>query len=114
MEAICRYVVENLDADLSAATVAGRAGLSSSTMRKQFAEYYGISFHRFILQQRMEKARQLLIEGTYTVSEVGRMVGYGEVSNFSNAFQKYHRISPRNIITKSNEKHARSDGEQIS
>jgi AraC family transcriptional regulator, transcriptional activator of the genes for pyochelin and ferripyochelin receptors len=45
----------------------------------------------------MEAARQLLVSGQMTVSEVTYHIGYSNVSSFSEAFKKHFGYLPRII-----------------
>lgn len=44
----------------------------------------------------MEKAKSLLIEGEYSISEISAMVGYPDIYYFSKLFKKVEGLSPEN------------------
>jgi len=46
----------------------------------------------------MEWAKRLLSTRLYSVSEVGYKVGYANLSHFTEAFCKYHRIKPKQYL----------------
>ena len=50
--------------------------------------------HKYLLSIRMEKAKELLIAGQYSVAETAMLCGYESISNFSTTFKNVVGISP--------------------
>ena len=46
-------------------------------------------------KNKMHKAKELLNSGEYSVSQVGSLLGYHNLSNFSNSFKKEFNRLPR-------------------
>ena len=61
---------------------------------------FGDSYYQYYKQVRMHKAKQLLEQGDMNVSEVGYLLGYSNLSKFSQAFKSMFRISPGSIAKK--------------
>ena len=79
----------------SVAALAGRTGVSRSTLAKRFAELVGEPPLTYLTRWRMTLAVDLLTEReTATVAEVGRAVGYADAFAFSAAFKRIRGISP--------------------
>lgn len=97
LEEIKSYIREHLEDKLSIQALSIRFGLSASTLRRQFLLHTGTTIHRHILCTRMERAKVLLGECRYTISEISSQLGYSEASNFSHAFLKYFGIPPSRI-----------------
>lgn len=95
--AVQDYILDHLDDPLSADDLAAKFNTNSSTLRKQFLKQYSVPLHSFIQQKRMEKAMQLLKEGSYTIAEIGMAVGYHEPSYFTQAFISYYGLSPKHV-----------------
>jgi len=57
-------------------------------------EMFGYTVHAYVIEQRMQRAKQLLEQGSMTVSEAAYRVGYGNVSHFSAAFRKKFGVRP--------------------
>ena len=55
---------------------------------------YGISPHRWLTQQRMKHAWELLQSTDMTIQEVARTVGYDGVSQFSLVFKQHYGMTP--------------------
>ena len=60
-----------------------------------FAEKQGISFSAFVRRLRIAKARALLEQGTYSVTEVAAMTGYNDVSQFIRVFKQETGMTPK-------------------
>jgi len=89
------YITANFDkTELSLHNVADQIHLSPTYLSNIFKKEQGINFFDFILELRMNKAKELLRDGTLKVYEVAQQVGYNNVHYFSSCFKKYTGISP--------------------
>jgi two-component system response regulator YesN len=59
-----------------------------------FKSYEGISFQQYLLQLRMEKAKQLLLQTNKKVYEIAAEVGYRELDWFYKKFKDFEGKSP--------------------
>ena len=89
-----RYIMSNLDGDLSLDAVAGKFSFSSSYFSKVFKDTTGMSYIEFLLNQRIEKAKQLLESTNLKVYLVSLRVGYDNVGYFNRVFKKRTGLSP--------------------
>ncbi len=80
--------------DLSVSYLAGLCNISEVYFRKIFFGCFGKSPKEYIIQKRIEYAKNLLRSGDFSVSEVALMCGYTEPCHFSKEFSKYVGISP--------------------
>jgi AraC-like DNA-binding protein len=53
-----------------------------------------MSVGQYIVNEKMKKARHLLIGTTYSITEIADRCGFENVYYFSNVFKKVHGISP--------------------
>lgn len=77
------------------AAFARSAGLSEEYFRRLFRRKLGIPVCRYIQQQRIARAGELLLEGEYRIKEIANMAGFDDLSEFSRAFKLYFGMSPR-------------------
>ena len=49
----------------------------------------------YLFEQRMIRAKELLLHTQKTISEIGNDVGYGDTSYFTRMFRKKYNSSPR-------------------
>ena len=68
-------------------------GLSTSRFRHLFKEHTGVSFHKFIVQVRLERACFLLRTTMLTIQEIGRTVGIDQ-SHFRRDFKRTFGTTP--------------------
>ena len=85
-------------------------GMSRSNLLRKIRKSTGLSVSRYIRQIRLERARELLLEGSLNVSEVAFRVGFGSTSYFIKCFREEFGFSPGGI-TKENSQPA-SDEKQ--
>lgn len=79
----------------SVGTLAGRTGVSRSTLAKRFADLVGEPPLTYLTRWRMTLAADLLTEReTATIAEVARVVGYSDAFSFSAAFKRVRGVSP--------------------
>jgi len=74
--------------------LASRMNMGLSTLRRKFRQSTGISLHQYVLDRRVEKARQLLGETDYPVKEIAERLGYQDVYFFSRQFRQQTGIPP--------------------
>ena len=65
-----------------------------------FKKHTDSTIGNYILNIRMQTAKQLLDLSNYNISETAARVGYHDAGYFSKCFKKYYGISPKHYITK--------------
>lgn len=76
------------------AALASLCGLSASTFRRRMRECFALSPKQFLLQARLERAKSLLLETSYTVEAIATELGYSEPAHLSRQFKKHVGMSP--------------------
>jgi len=66
----------------------GKIGFSYPQLSSVFSEYEGITLEKFIIQNKIEKTKELLQEEEMTLSEIAYQMGYSSVQYLSNQFKK--------------------------
>ena len=92
----CISVIEkNLQNDgFSAESLATILSLSSSSLYRKLKSLTNLSSAEFIRSIRIKRAAQLLQDKNKTVSEVAYEVGFNDIKNFREVFQKHFNCSP--------------------
>lgn len=75
------------------AEISAELGMSVRYIHKLF-ESTGLTPRGFLTEERMKRARWLLLDSERTVAEVGALVGYRDVAHFSRAFSSKFGTSP--------------------
>ena len=60
-----------------------------------FKQTTGISPHQFILQLKIERAKQLINKTQLSLTEIAYELGFTDQAHFSNAFKKIIGVAPR-------------------
>ncbi|MCB1710357.1 MAG: helix-turn-helix transcriptional regulator [Halioglobus sp.] len=89
-----QYVQQHLDQPLSVARLAAVAGVGVTHFSNTFKRVTGVTPHRYILRERMARARELLRMTALTVGEVAEAVGFAGQSHFTQAFIREMDITP--------------------
>ncbi len=76
------------------AHIAQKVGLNLSKMQMGFQHLYNMSVNNYIQNVRMEKAKQLLQENEYNISEIVHELGLSSKSYFSKIFRETYHMSP--------------------
>ena len=84
--AIREYVEANLFRDVTLAELSELAGLSRFHFARSFKRSTGLPPHRYLLQQRVERAKELLATSTLPVSEIATAVGFPGPTPLARAF----------------------------
>lgn len=84
----------NLRKKISIKELADKCCMSTATFHRKFLKYAGMSPIKYRNSLRMKKAKELLLTGIYTVSEVAEMSGIEDICYFSKLYKQYFGISP--------------------
>lgn len=94
------FLLQNYRSQFPSINTLSRLAYMSSTKLKQvFKKAFGMSLFEFFQKNRMEKAKELLLSNLYSVTEVGKMLGYQNLSNFSTAFKKEFGHLPKDVFS---------------
>jgi AraC-like DNA-binding protein len=91
------YLLHNLDNPGTLMDLSHTIGLNDFKLKKGFKQLYGVTIFEFLIQARMEKARQLLQETDMTVHAVAIAVGYKNISSFTVAYKKKFGLLPSEV-----------------
>jgi two-component system response regulator YesN len=86
------YIDNNLEAKLTIALLAKEFHIGTTRLKQGFRKYFKRTVYGYILEQRMEKAKQLLKAGMQ-VQQVATDTGYS-LTGFSKTFKNYVGVSP--------------------
>ena len=90
IQAAVAYIDEHLDdEELSIVSVATHVYLNPVYFGRVFKNTFHMTFKKYILQQRMEKAKRLLEEGNVSIGTICEQVGISNPSYFSHLFKQY-------------------------
>ena len=88
------WIVDHLEQDLSLAVMARTANLSTRQFSRRFRETTGTTPHRWLIRQRILRARELLEQGAMSIEEVARRSGFGSGTAMRAHFSRFVTTSP--------------------
>lgn len=94
---LCDYVHDNLSKDLSLDHLARIAHMSSFHLTRLFKQATGTSLHQYIIQQRVEQARQLLEGSDLRIADVAVQVGFYDHAHLTRHFTRLIGVSPSSL-----------------
>ena len=65
-----------------------------SYLSNLFSEVEGITIEKYIIHQKIEKAKELIIYDELSLSEIAYRLGYSSVAHLSNQFKKVTGLTP--------------------
>lgn len=65
-----------------------------STLSKLFSETEGITIEQFVILQKIEKVKELLVYNEMSLSEISDQLGYSSVAHLSSQFKKITGFTP--------------------
>jgi two-component system response regulator YesN len=86
--AVIKYVHQNYDQEISLESTAKHFFIDKSYLCKLFKKHINQNFNDYLLQIRINNAKELLTHPEYTVNRVAPMVGYSDYSYFGRVFKK--------------------------
>lgn len=94
VEKALEYMQDHHSKPLSLNTVADKLFLNASYLSKVFKEEMGVSFSKYLMEYRMDKAIELMSDATLKIYEVANSVGYEDVQYFTKIFKSIKGVTP--------------------
>lgn len=88
------YIDENYMLNININELSQKAGYSPSQFRNLFYKNTGLSPKTYIMQKRINAAKQLLSNSDLPINEIALQCGYDNVFDFSAIFKKHTGVSP--------------------
>jgi AraC family transcriptional regulator len=95
------YINQHLDQDLTIAAIATAVQMSPYHFSRRFKQSTGLAPHQYVIQCRVERAKQLLLEGSLTIAEIAVSVGFANQSHLNRHFKRLLGVTPRQSFTSS-------------
>ncbi len=95
IDKVLGYIKENyLRTDISAEMLSDMVRLTPGYFGKIFSDFVGKSVNEYIIELRMNKAKELLEKNNLSVNDIAAQVGFSNQSYFTATFRKWNGITP--------------------
>ena len=85
---------ENMHGRIRLSAVARECGLSVSHFARSFKTSFGISTHQWLIQHRIDHAKQLMIQTTMSLIDIAVQSGFNDQAAFTRKFHQLVGVSP--------------------
>jgi len=91
---ILDYINEHLHEEMQLADLAALLEMSQFHFSHQFKQSLGISPHQYLLQQRIDRAKQLLRQSEQSIMDIAFLCGFNSHSHLSKQFRQLTGMTP--------------------
>ncbi len=86
---VFRYIEENIsDAQLSNTVLASKMGISEVYLRKLFIAHQNCTPKQYIINMRIKKSKQMLVDTPYAISTIAEECGFSSLYHFCRMFKQ--------------------------
>ena len=90
------YISDHITENIRLESLAAAAGYSLSHFKTKFKETVGITPAEYVSMQKIELAKQRLVESEESITELAYSLGYSSSNYFCSVFKKTLNCSPQN------------------
>lgn len=90
-------LLDNIENPPSLSELSKEIGFNTTRLKKEFKAFFGVPVFKYLQNERLSSAHQLISQKKATVQEAAWHVGYDSLSSFSNAFSKKFGYRPSQI-----------------
>jgi AraC family transcriptional regulator len=95
LQAVIDYIQANIDRNLSLTELASITQLGSHHFSNLFKRSTGLSPYQYVIQQRLNKAKELLKNTDRSIVDIAIQTGFANQSHLTTAFRKHLSIAPK-------------------
>lgn len=88
------FMIHHITSDLKLDALAKLSGRSLSTFNRDFKKSFGMPPHSWLLKQRLQKAKEILVSTTRKPSDLYLELGFKDLAHFSRTFKKEFGVPP--------------------
>lgn len=92
---ITEYLNDSLDSEINLDTLARMAGMPVGPFIKAFRRTFHTTPYQFLLDRRIEQAKNLLTTTSLPITEIGAAVGFSNPGHFATVFGRRVGVTPR-------------------
>lgn len=98
LQRVIEYIHDNLDQELTLAEIATVVDMSPGYFATLFKESTKLAPHQYVIQSRVERAKQLLLRGGLSISQVAMDVGFCDQSHLTRHMRRLLGVTPKTLL----------------
>jgi AraC family transcriptional regulator len=91
---LIEFLHDSLDTDIDIPSLAGLVDMTVHGFRRAFMRTFGVTPYRYVLDQRVQRAKTLLATTTLPITEVSIALGFATPSHFTTMFKQRVGVTP--------------------
>ncbi|MBF2084139.1 AraC family transcriptional regulator [Thermoleptolyngbya sp. C42_A2020_037] len=91
------YIHTYLNRDLSLAELASVVNISPTYFASLFKKVIGISPHQYVIKQRVERAKVMLMKTDLAIADIALQVGFSSQSHLTQQFKRLTGVTPKQV-----------------
>lgn len=91
------YIHAHLDRDLSLVEIAEVINISPVYFARVFKRAIGTSPHQYVIQQRVERAKEMLSKTDLVIADIALQVGFSSQSHLTQQLKRFTGMTPKQI-----------------
>lgn len=91
-------IYQDIAAHITLPDLADRLNLSSSYLSSLFKHNVGRSVSEYVRLVRLEKVKELLVQGKYSIAQISDILGYCSPTYLSTEFKREFQVSPKEYV----------------
>lgn len=92
---VLQFIMANYTDEIYLEEIASKFNMSTASFSRYFKHHTRKTFSDYVNEVRISHACRLLIENNYTVSEIGYLSGFDNLSNYYRHFKKFVKMVPK-------------------
>ena len=101
MKRVTDYINDNLANDVSLEALASIVAISPYHFCRLFKQITGLPPHRYVIRERAERAKALLLRGGLSVTKVAAAVGFADAAHLTRHMKRLLGITPGKVKSSS-------------
>ena len=97
IETVIKYIQDNYFENISNEDIVKTVSYHPYHLNKLMLKYTGLTLHKYLLNYRLEKAKEYLLKRTYNISSIAELCGFSSSYHLTTAFKTNIRLFTKQI-----------------